>query len=163
MAKTDRQFDNLNFGKPYPFKFDRRHDIAIVISHFINDKIALSGTWVYSTGSALTIPEGIINVYDHDNSHLGWNYPIIDEFKHKNNFRMPAYHRLDFGMNFTKEKKKGLRTWNVSIYNVYNRRNPFTVFYQLNSDPSNSTQKTFSLMKFSIFQFIPSVSYSYKF
>lgn len=93
-----------------------------------------------------------------------YNYPLIDEYKHKNNFRMPAYHRLDFGMNFTKEKKRGVRTWNVSIYNVYNRRNPFMVFYKLNFDTLGfSSERSFSLMKFSVFQFIPSVSYSYSF
>ncbi|RLD57592.1 MAG: TonB-dependent receptor [Bacteroidetes bacterium] len=164
LSKTDRQFDNLNFGKAYPFKFDKRHDFAIVINRKIDENISLSATWVYATGNALTIPEGIYNVYDHSKQHFYYDYPIIDEYKNKNNFRMPSYHRLDFGMNFTKQKKHGIRTWNVSIYNVYNRRNPFMVFYQLNRDYSTQGDiGKFALMKYSVFQFIPSVSYSYKF
>jgi len=165
LSKTDRQFESLNNGKAYPFKYDKRHDFAIVFNRKINDEISYSATWVYATGSALTLPDGVFNVYEHDYSNT--YYEIIEEYSSKNNYRMPAYHRLDFGMNFTKEKKHGLRTWNLSIYNVYNRRNPFMVFYQRNNIDSftNYTTNTekYSLMKFSVFQFIPSVSYSYKF
>jgi len=80
-----------------------------------------------------------------------------------NGFRMAPYHRLDIGARFSKTKENGnIRTWEVSIYNVYNRQNPF--FYFTQSEYNNQTQKSvLKLKQVSLFPIIPSVSYSLKF
>ena len=74
------------------------------------------------------------------------------------------YHRLDVGVNFHKEKRHGVRTWSVSVYNLYHRKNPFLVYERgrLISIYEGSSSKA-QLVKLSLFPIIPSVSYSFKF
>ena len=77
---------------------------------------------------------------------------------------MPAYHRMDIGVNFHKEKKHGTRTWSLSVYNLYNRKNPFMIYEKNNTHSViNGVHYNSSLMKLSLFPIIPSVSYSFKF
>ena len=126
-AKSDRLFDRpgqeINFGKVFPGKYDRRHDLSVVVSHKVSEKIDFAGTWVYSSGDCATL--GLQN-YAYDGFGLlneGLSY--IDS---RNNYRKPAYHRLDLGINFHRKKKHGTATWNISVYNVYNRNNPFFIY-----------------------------------
>jgi hypothetical protein len=81
----------------------------------------------------------------------------IDYFETRNSYRMPAYHRLDIGVNFHKEKKWGTRTWSFGIYNVYNRKNPFFINGSVGYNGESAMLKQYSL-----FPIIPSVSYSFK-
>ena len=77
---------------------------------------------------------------------------------------MPAYHRLDVGFNFHKQKKHGIRTWSLSVYNLYNRKNPFLVFERFDTASIvNGVHYGSSLVKLSLFPIIPSISYSFKF
>lgn len=80
-----------------------------------------------------------------------------EEYSGKNSYRMPLHHRLDMGINFIKEKKKGTRTWSISVYNVYNRQNAYMLFYKENSN------KEVTLHQLTLFPFIPSASYSFAF
>jgi hypothetical protein len=84
----------------------------------------------------------------------------VEEYGEKNNFRMKAYHRLDLGIQFHKKKKWGERTWEITIYNAYNRKNPF--FYY-NDDSYNNGKHQSQLKQVSLFPIIPSVTYSFKF
>jgi hypothetical protein len=76
---------------------------------------------------------------------------------------MRSVHRLDFGINFVKEKKKGIRTWNISIYNVYNRQNPFYYYWGMKDSNNDGIAEKPALFQISIFPVLPSVSYSYCF
>lgn len=175
LAWNNRQFENLNQGKVYPYKFDRRHDVSVVVSHKINDRINISGTWVYGTGNTLTLPSGgyATVIYPGMNSffdfgsfgrHTGSLNGGIQLYENgRNNFRMEAYHRLDLGINFTKPKKWGERTWNISVYNVYSRQNPYTYF--IGRDYNNITGGGSGeqvLRRLALFPIIPSVSYIFK-
>lgn len=148
-SKTMRQFDRpgqvLSGGKPFPAKYDRRHDISIVLMYKPSKKFDVSATWVYCTGNTATLAM-------HEFEENPYSYNGIAYIENRNNFRMPAYHRLDIGMNFHKQKKHGIRTWSISVYNVYNRHNPYMVYKSGNQ-----------LMQLSIFPIIPSISYQYKF
>jgi hypothetical protein len=145
----------------------------------LNKRITLSGTWVYGTGNALTIPVSSYNASQHLGNinfrqqgqqavaqPLSYSlfslYPSVQEFGEKNSFRAEPYHRLDLGIQFHKKMKRHERTWEFSVYNAYNRKNPF--FYQIGSkyDQSKQVMKT-SLNKYSIFPIIPSLSYNFKF
>jgi hypothetical protein len=75
---------------------------------------------------------------------------------------MGNYHRLDLSFNFHKQKKHGIRTWNISVYNAYNHNNPWVVYSSYGIDP-NTGQERKVLMQASIFPIIPSASYSFKF
>ncbi|MBI9063550.1 MAG: TonB-dependent receptor [Marinilabiliaceae bacterium] len=158
LSKSERQFERLNFGEWFPARHDRTHDLSVVMSHKFSDKIDIGATWVFGTGNAITLATHDIqplqgeadNDYDVDNSSVPY-------FEHRNNYRMPDYHRLDFGVNFHKKKKRGTRTWNISVYNVYNRKNPFFL-YVGNKDDGGKVLKQISL-----FPILPSISYTYKF
>jgi hypothetical protein len=165
LSWTQMQFDSINFGRKFYAKYDRRHDISLVGSFKLNDHITLSGTWVYGTGNAVTMPTSVyyapkhpgIYINGYENLHRS---DIVKDYSEKNNYRMAPYHRLDLGIQFHKEKKWGERIWEISVYNVYNRKNPF--FYQLRYVSSGSRSSTF-LEQFSLFPIIPSFSYSFKF
>ncbi|GHT62266.1 TonB-dependent receptor [Bacteroidia bacterium] len=163
-AKSERLFDRpgqeINFGKVFPAKYDRRHDLSLVVSHKLSDKIDFSGTWVYSTGDCATL--GLQNYYSPDDYYNGDGLTYIDQ---RNNYRKPAYHRLDLGVNFHKKKKHGTRTWNISVYNVYNRNNPFFVYSGSKGIrlPDGTYESKKTLKQVSIFPIIPSITYIYSF
>ena len=167
LSWTQMQFDSLNFGKKFYARYDRRHDISLVGTYKVNDHITLSGTWVYGTGNAVTMPTSAYSAPEYSNIYIYNNYyPSnfnrydVKEYSQKNNYRMAPYHRLDLGIQFHKEKKWGERIWEISVYNVYNRKNPF--FY--NVEYSSSYGMSFTRLKqVSLFPVIPSVSYSFKF
>ncbi|MCF8381771.1 MAG: TonB-dependent receptor [Bacteroidales bacterium] len=163
LSWTNRQFENLNFGKVFPAKYDRRHDISLVLTHQINKNIDIGTTWVYGTGNAYTLGVMKYPSLNFPGTYNNYYYtPQITEYESKNNYRAPAYHRFDFGVNFNKQKKHGIRTWSYSIYNIYNRKNPFYIFWDTEYDFKNDTSKPV-LKQFSLFPIIPSISYSFKF
>ncbi len=172
LAKSDRLFNKpgneLNNGKEFPAKYDRRHDLSIVLSHKFSKKIDVAGTWIYSTGNcgSLALQNYYAPAIDGYNSYN----ESISHLSQRNNYRLPDYHRLDLSVNFHKQKKHGTRTWNLSVYNAYNQKNPFLVYvkttYDSQFDPTINTYTTKSkkeLTKVTIFTIIPSISYSYHF
>ena len=136
LSKTNRNFEAVNGGKTFPFKYDRRHEVSLVANWQIRKNITLTATWVYSTGHALTLPKakyqlrtigsGVLGNGDND-SYVNAD---IHVYGGKNSFRMPAYHRLDAGAAFSKQKKKGMRKWTVGIYNIYNQQNAYFVYFK---------------------------------
>lgn len=167
-SKAQRQFDregqNINFGKPFYAKYDRRHDVSITVSHRFNDRIDVGATWVYNSGTRATLAVQSYNPPDGTNFGHGPGsiYEPIEYIPERNNYLMPAYHRLDVGANFHKKKRHGTRTWSVSIYNVYNRKNAFAIWPDNDYNSQTGQQETF-LSQATLFPIIPSVSYSYKF
>ena len=159
-AHAKRQFDRegmtINEGKVFPAKYDRRHDLSITVQHKFSDRFDLSGTWVFSSGNCGTLGTQIYEGLP------DWDYIPYIQALERNNFRMGNYHRLDISMNFHKQKKHGIRTWNLSVYNAYNHNNPFLVYTSYGFD-ENTGQEKKVLMQASLFPIIPSVSYSFKF
>ena len=169
LARNERQFAALNKGKWYPYKYDQTHNFAIVVQHQFSKKYSLTGTWVYNTGNALTMPIGRVAqaTYPADGQWYrnqdtppvaGFWYPDGLVFEGKNNYRMPDYHRLDIALNITtKNTKDKLITWNIGVYNAYNRQNPYYLYYD-----KNEQGKT-ALFQYSLFPIIPFVHYTCKF
>ncbi|MEO0899236.1 MAG: TonB-dependent receptor [Bacteroidota bacterium] len=188
LAWNWREFENINRGERFPYKYDRRHDIGIVVSHQLRKNINIAATWVYGTGNAITLPTaGFSTIADPtdpfsgprnvERPYRGSIYQIfssITSFQRgaelfengRNGFRMQDYHRLDLGVNFTKEKKWGERTWTFGVYNAYNRLNPFVYYFQsdFSFDPnSGQVDESKKLRKLTLFPIIPSISYQFKF
>ncbi|GAB3265290.1 TonB-dependent receptor [Larkinella harenae] len=167
LSWTQWQFPELNFGKTFFPRYDRRHDISLVGIYELSPRITLSGTWVYGTGNALTVPLASYSSRPHQpltnrsNSYFPGGYPFsggsANDYGEKNSFRAEPYHRMDFGIQFHKKKKHHERTWEFSFYNLYNRRNPF--FYAL----QNNEQGRAQLKRYSVFPIVPSFSYNFKF
>ncbi|TAD88842.1 MAG: TonB-dependent receptor, partial [Bacteroidetes bacterium] len=162
LSWTQLQFDDLNFGEKFFARYDRRHDISIVNIYKPKPTITLSAIWVYGTGNAITLPLASYSLSSHEpvpNQNNGFDFgfqPTLNEYGSRNDFRMRANHRLDVGIQFHKQKSWGERTWEISIYNVYNRRNPF--FYYIGNQNGQNVLK-----QVSIFGLIPSFSYRIKF
>lgn len=171
LSWTQQQFDELNFGKPFWARYDRRHDISLVGVFHLSDRITLSGTWVYGTGQALTLPQGQYWVQGSNGlKKLGDAKPyytqrVFSEYGERNNFRQAPYHRLDLGIQFHKKMGRRERTWEISFYNAYNRQNPF--FYYLdavNVSTEPQVKKIENRLKqITLFPVLPSISYGYKF
>ena len=162
MHLFDRQGQVLNGGKPFPAKYDRRHDISVVLSYKFNDRVDVSATWVFSTGNAATLatqryPVASDNPDDYDMSENGYGTGSLTVYSGRNNYRMPAYHRMDIGANFHRKFRRARRTINVSVYNLYNRQNPYMLY---TSSTSGYGQYPYSLKQLSIFPILPSVAYT---
>lgn len=156
LSWNNRQFDELNFGKIYPYKYDRRHDLSVVLNFKFSDKFEMNTTWVYGTGNAITIPTAIYPQLSPEGYDNYGYYEEVYQYSDRNAYRMPAYHRADIGFSWHKEKKWGERTWSLGVYNAYNRQNPFFIQTYTKDDGSTGFEQL------SIFQFIPSISYSFK-
>jgi len=156
LSKTERKFSNISFGNWFPYKYDRRHDITIMLNRRFNDRIDAGLTWEFSSGNLFTL---ITDVYD--------SYIVVGPQKdilyseNRNNYRLPAYHRLDLGVNFHKQKRSFYRTWSVSIYNAYNHMNVFFVYF--GTDDLHGRKDLLVFKKYTLFPIIPSVTYSLMF
>jgi hypothetical protein len=167
LSWAQQQFDDVNFGQKYFARYDSRHDISVVGIYEISEKIVFSGTWVFASGNPMTLPVGEYQTYPHGigyQSSLYWSdeygayyWGYVNDYGKINSFRMAAYHRLDISFQFIRKEKKYHRTFEVSLYNAYNRQNPF--FYFIGYDQAD----TRVLKQISIFPVIPSVSYTIKF
>ena len=158
-----RQFDELNSGNRFPFRYDRRHDLSLVGNYNLSDRVWLSGAFVYGTGNAVTLPTYGYATVDRPDAR-NWYGNFNETSVAKNDFRMSNYHRLDLSISFRKQKRRYLRTWVVGLYNAYYHRNPYflTVANDTTCDGSGCTTDR-KLREVSILPIIPSVSYQFKF
>lgn len=162
LAWSNRTFEEINFGKSFPYRYDRRHDVNLVLTRHLRDNIQASANWVYGTGIALTLP---FAEYFGTTSLVGQEdvaYLDLLDFDSRNAFRQRASHRLDISISFVKEKKWGKRTWLVTIYNAYNRRNPLFIETRPVQDfADNRLVRLFR--ERTLFPIVPSVSYLFEF
>lgn len=107
LAWNNRQFDEVNFGEPFPYKYDRRHDINLVLSYSPREGLQYSLGWVYGTGNSVTLPT---HRYPKLGSAPSNPHGTIKYYPGRNGYRMPAYHRLDLSVSWTKQKSWGERT-----------------------------------------------------
>ncbi len=179
LSWTQWQFDELNGGKPFFPRYDRRHDASLVGMYDLTPHISLSATWVYGTGQALTVPNarfrsfGLSNGLEYNKDGSGavtsvspavfeGGVVVRDFGQEKNTFRAEPYHRLDLGVQFHRKRRTHESTWEFSAYNAYNRRNPF--FYNIESKRQTGNLPDITVLyKYSVFPVVPAVSYSYKF
>lgn len=147
LSKSERQFDELNNGKLFPFKYDRRHDLKIVLNHNFTKKFSLGLTWVFNNGINATIPIS---------SYIDVNGQRTVKYSDRNAYQYPNYHRLDLGFNWKKKTSWGERTWGISIYNAYNRRNPFLLYF-------STIDRERVGRKISVFPMLPSFNYNFRF
>ncbi len=165
-AKTMRVFETINEGRAFPTRWDRRHDANLVLTYQLNDRVDFGFVFVYATGNAITLP--VARYFFEGN--------IVDIYGERNSFRMAPYHRADFSVNVkgkatrTKydaltnteiiEKKKFVSSWNFSVYNLYNRMNPYFIYFgaeQVNGGFQITARQV------SLFPILPSVTWNFEF
>ena len=152
LSWTTRNFPDLNNGQTYYAKYDRRHDISVVTTYDLSPKWTFSAIWVYSTGNAITLP--VARYFIEGN--------IVDQYSSLNGLRMPAYHRMDISATWTLKKHKRFeQNLNFAIFNVYNRQNPYFIFF----DTQGSIQGgnlSITAKQVSLFPILPSVTWNFK-
>ena len=164
LRQFDREGQEINFGKPFYAKYDRRHDLSITGTYIVSKKFDVSATFIYGTGICGTLGTQVyegpsLGLQGSSSGQFDYYTNTVDYISERNNFRMPDYHRLDIGCNFYRYPKVGKSIWNISIYNVYSRLNPFMVY--IGSSDNDYNKK--ALRQVSIFPIMPSVSYTYQF
>ena len=159
LARTERQVEGINRGEWYPSRFDQAHNLSLAAFYKLSKRWKLSANFVYNTGTPATFPTSRLE-------QQGYVFPH-NANDSRNNFRIPDYHRLDISATLKpKENNKRWKgEWVFSIYNVYNRRNPFSIFFrqELGRPPVNGPVNTEAIKLSVIGNFIPSVSYNFKF
>ncbi len=174
LSWTNRQFQEINNGKTYPYRYDRRHDVGIALTYRPSERITLSASWMFGTGSAITLATGRYEPY-RESSNYFWNsWGSVEDYNGRNGFRMHSFHKLDLGISFHKKNKWAERTWTFGLYNAYNRQNPFYYYIDQSGGYTSSvtvngvTTTTYhpgtrKLKQVSLFPIIPSFNYSFKF
>ncbi len=166
LAWAWRQFDDLNFGKKFYYTYDRRHDISVVSVWEINDHIHLSGTWVYGTGKAYTLPNSVYYGFFPSGEPGGSSETEVNYYEQRNNYRMKPYHRLDLGIDFIRKRKHWTRTFSLGAYNVYSHKNPFymNIENRYHYDMQTNTETLEKqLVQYSLFPVIPYFNLNFKF
>lgn len=151
-SRSFRQIAGINAGKIYPAPYDRPNDLSLVLNFELNPRLNLGLTWVYLTGQAVTFPE----------SRFVYGGSILPVYSSRNAFRLPDYHRLDLSLNWKLKQKKGKKiaqSLNFSIYNVYNRKNPWVINFENDPDVPNSTYAEMTYL----FGILPTVTYNFHF
>jgi hypothetical protein len=166
---SDRLFADQNGGKRFPSKYDNRHKVTLSATWKCSERVELNAGWVFMTGNRVTLslenysypdgyPTNTVPSYPHKDEEM------LDYYAGKNNVRLPAYHRLDVGINIYRSLRRG-RTgiWNVSLYNAYSRMNPIMIEKNNQKQSMDGTPLAPRFRQFALFPIIPSVSYTYKF
>ena len=150
LSRSEKQFDEINNSSWFPARQDRIHDINLVAMYKINDKLTLSGNYIYYTGDAVTFPSGRYEV----------DGKVVPYYTERNGYRMPDYHRLDLGLTwYTKKTEKFESSWNFSLYNTYGRENAYSISFRPNENDPTITEA----VQMSLFKWVPSITYNFKF
>lgn len=187
LSRATRRFDGLNRGRSFPFKYDRPHDLAIVLQYRPNAKHEFSANWLYATGNAATLPIGFYPSIFHDGTTGGgagistdlFELPSPSSFDTDRNAipiyggvnqgRFPDYHRLDVAYNRTFRRRRSEHVLNLSVYNLYNRKNTLYISHGYENTPieinrpDTRSNRQGSLRSFSQFPVLPSIAYTIRF
>jgi hypothetical protein len=151
LARTERKVEAIAEDW-YPTKYDKTHDISLVVAYDLSKRVSLGATFVYGTGAAVTFPTGRFN----------YNGTVVPVFGERNSNRMPAYHRMDIGATI-QQKKNETRNWKgewvFSVYNVYFRKNAYQIEFRQSEEDPNKTEA----VKTYLLPILPSVTYNFKF
>lgn len=154
LAWTNQRFALLNNGETFPAKYDRRHDISLVGSYAFNKKWTVSSVFVYGSGNAITLPTAFYFI----GTELRQVYSQI------NAYRLPAYHRLDLSATYTPQHTKPRKwesSWTFSVYNAYNRQNPYFLYVDINGTATTGIDVKVKMVY--ILPILPSITYNFKF
>ncbi|NLA23690.1 MAG: TonB-dependent receptor, partial [Bacteroidales bacterium] len=152
-SKTQRSFPDIDNGNPFPAKYDRRHDLSLTLTYNLNEKWSLGAVFVYATGNTTTLP---IARYIIDGQ-------IVNEYGPRNSYRLDPYHRLDLSATYIINKNsKWSSELNLSIYNVYNRKNPFFIYFFHEGSVNEGNFRTVA-KQVSLIPILPAITWNFSF
>ncbi len=152
LSKVEKKIEGINNNEYFNARQDRTHDISIVAIYDLSKKWNISGTWVYTTGSAVTFPSGKYTA-------AGQTVFLYTE---RNGYRLPAYHRMDVAVNYEpsiNKTRKYKSSWSFGLYNLYGRENTFSINFRENKDDRTKTEA----VQTSLFRFVPTITWNFKF
>jgi hypothetical protein len=150
LSKTEKQINGINNSDWYNARQDRTHDLSIVSAYQLSKKWSLAGTFIYSTGNAVTFPTGKYDL----------NGTTVYQYANRNANRMPANHRLDVSATYESNRKGRYQSsWNIGVYNAYGRQNAYSIDFQ--DDPNDKTKT--QAVQTSLFKWVPGIAYNFKF
>ncbi|WP_431733772.1 TonB-dependent receptor [Chondrinema litorale] len=156
LSRSERQVEGINRGAWYPNRFDQLHNLSVVAFYDFSKRVTLSANFAYNSGTPATFPNSKLIVQ-------GYVVPHSNNYA-RNNVRIPDYHRLDFSLTLNAKEKPNRKNdsyWVFSLYNVYNRKNPFSIYFNQTDDRINPQTQAFKVAIFG--SVIPAVSYNFKF
>jgi hypothetical protein len=161
LARSEQAFPNVNHGRVFPYKYDRRHDIEVVLSQQLGKKWELSANWQFATGLPLTLPVGSYEQVTEPTPHYPPPTEVpgeVDVVSERNFLRMQDVHRLDISATHTKVRRNTTYILTFGVMNAYNQQNPFFYYYK-----RDEVTRKRQLTMLSIVPVLPSVSYTIKF
>ena len=164
---TNRHFAELNQGRTFPYRYDRRHDLALVLIHQLSRRNSFSLTWVYGTGNAVTLPVALYYGYERFPEGREIRFPPYLPYDtviygDRNSYRMAPFHRLDFSFNSSWPGKSDRHGFSFGVYNAYNRKNPYFIYFD-NLYNSVTRTRERRAKQVSLFPFLPWLNYRFKF
>jgi len=167
-SKTNRTFEDINEGRTFNAKFDRRHDLSVTGNYKLNEKLTFGAAFVYATGNSITLPASIYVVENN----------VLFEYGDRNSFKMAPYHRVDVSVTLTPKPIRKIKNrttgeviiknrkvesnWNFSVYNLYSRMNPYFIYFGPGGN-FNSGTASLKAYQVSLFPILPSVTWNFKF
>jgi hypothetical protein len=154
LSRSERSFPDIEGGRWYPAIYDRTHDLSVVANYSLSKKWDVGATFIYGSGRYYTPIQGFYFIEQELNTFYG----------PRNSARLADYHRFDVSFTYTPkpDSKKAFRgSWTFSIYNTYNRKNPFFINYETDTD-FESGATTITGEQITIFPLIPSITYNFK-
>ena len=161
LARTERKVEGINDNEWYPSRFDQLHNFSLTGFYDVSDRLTLSTNFAFVTGTPTTFPTSRFEQQGYVIPHNAGTG--------RNNVRIPDYHRLDIGATLKGKDKPGKKwkgEWVFSVYNLYARRNAFSIFFKPNTDEriAPNEQVTTEAVRLSVIgSFIPAVTYNFKF
>jgi hypothetical protein len=153
LSRSERQTPGLSKNEWFLNRYDRTHNVNLVVSHEFTKRTSLGANWVFASGTPATFADARMEYQD-------WDIPYNTTEK-RNNYRLKPFHRLDLSFTWKgKQLKRWKGEWVFSLYNVYARRNAYTVYFRQNpDDPSKKEAVRLSI----IGSIIPGITYNFKF
>lgn len=164
LAETKRIYPELNKGKEFYPRYDRRHDISIALTYDFDDGLEFGLAWIFATGKAYTMPTSVYKYTQPDEMLGGESYYTDLVYKHssRNANRLPAYHRMDVNLSYKTTLFGFDGKFHINVYNLYNRKNPFSWYIDEEYD-NNSSNYVKKVKQFTLFPIIPTIGLSIKF
>jgi len=160
--QPQRGTSGVNNGADFHPTYDRRHNLTVVILHKLNARINLTASFLYSSGSLTTLPLGRFGVQDIPGSSTGIDPRPVPIYPNRNSYQLIPYHRLDLGVVYKIGARRN-QDLTLSIYNAYNRRNAYFVFFETVKDKATDRTTGFRAQQVSLFPVIPSLTYNFRF
>jgi hypothetical protein len=152
LSRSERTIVGINNNNTYLSNFDRTHNLSVVATYTITPRLSVSANWVYVSGVPATLPIG----------RYYFGNVLIPIYSDRNEARLPAYHRMDISITLKNKNKKERRfnsEWNFSVYNVYNRKNPYSYYFETQRD----NPQVIKSYKMSLLPIVPSITYNFNF